>query len=337
MNHEPDICSRGISFRSNSTLSFVRAGYRGNPFLDGRFLNEARKADLSWHTVLRWYLSRNPQKKEKKRDPFRLPVLDAAETVRNGKDMVLWLGHACFLIRMNGFNILTDPCLFDLPFIRRAAALPMPLNDLPRIDYLLLSHSHRDHLDKRSLCSLDLSGGTALVPLGMTETVHRCVSGLEVQEAGWYQRYLTQPRAPEIIFLPSQHWSNRRLRDTNRVLWGSFLVRGAKRSVYFSGDSAYGPHFSMIRHHLGNADICLMPVGAYMPPYIMHNNHMNPREAVDAYRDLEGSVFVPMHYATYDLSDEPPGEPLRILESMSEKSEIPGRFQPLAVGEPLFL
>ena len=328
--------NKDLQYKFNRNLSFIRDNYPGNPLLNGKFLNEARKGDLSWRVVLRWYLSRNPQKKEKKADPFRLTVHDGSTAVKDGRDMILWLGHASFLIRMNGFTILTDPCLFDLPFIRRDAALPITLNDIGHIDYLLLSHCHRDHFDRRSLRSLDFRGTKALIPLEMLPLLKRHVPGLAAEEAGWYQRYRTSDAAPEIILLPAQHWSNRLLHDTNRVLWGSFFIRGSKRSVFFTGDSAYGPHFAEIKKHMGPADICLMPVGAYKPDYIMQYNHMTPEESVQAYRDLEGRIFFPMHYATYDLSDEPPGEPVRILGPMALKGEIPGNYMPLAVGEPLY-
>ena len=110
-----------------------------------------------------------------------------------------------------------------------------------------------------------------------------------------------------------------------------------EKKIYFAGDSGYDTHFQKIRKLVGDVDICIMPVGAYKPPFMMKEAHMHPAEAVQAFHDLEGKIFIPMHYGTYDLSDEPLGEPLRILHNLEKSGQINGNLKILAIGETYYL
>jgi L-ascorbate metabolism protein UlaG (beta-lactamase superfamily) len=161
-------------------------------------------------------------------------------------------------------------------------------------------------------------------------------ANVKYQEAGWYQLFHLSEDV-EVIFLPAKHWNRRGLTDYNITLWGSFLLRWNDKKIYFAGDSAYDIHFQEIRELLGDMDICIMPVGAYKPPFMMKEAHMNPAEAIQAFHDLGGKVFIPMHYGTYDLSDEPLGEPLSILENMEKSGKIDGKLKAMTIGEIYYL
>jgi L-ascorbate metabolism protein UlaG (beta-lactamase superfamily) len=172
----------------------------------------------------------------------------------------------------------------------------------------------------------------ALVPLGGGHLFAGCgLRDVAIQEAGWYQEYRVGD-VLRIIFLPAKHWGRRRLTDGNKTLWGSFLVVSGERKIFFAGDTAYDPHlFNGIRGLFGEIDVCLLPIGAYSPSWMMSPSHANPEEAARIFDDLGGEILVPMHYGTYDLSDEPPGEPLERLRQAvpSDNLQIP------AVGEIL--
>lgn len=218
--------------------------------------------------------------------------------------------------------------------IKRMAALPCSIYDLIGIDYLLLSHGHRDHYDESTVNQLldQNPKMELLLPLKLSQLLKSKRKKATYQEAAWWQQYQIT-KDIEVTFLPAKHWNRRYLHDFNRQLWGSFMIKAPELSIYFAGDSAYDGHFQEIKEVMGSPDVCMMPIGAYKPEYIMKEAHMNPQEAVQAFHDLDGGVMIPMHYGTYDLSDEPLGEPVRMLKSMEKKMQ--GRLLISEVGQQL--
>ena len=328
------------SFIHNPRLPFVRPDFPGNFFQAGQFHHaQYASAEAPLGRVLRWQLLANPQKQEKVQDPFQLRCVSGSRFLSSSEDTLVWLGHASFFIRINGVTMITDPCWGNLPLLPRKVGLPVPIGEFQNIDYLLLSHGHRDHYDTKCVNQLIEQNPSMelLLPLKLSELLGRRRATVSYQEAAWWQQYETNNDI-EITFLPAKHWNRRWLHDFNQQLWGSFLLRGGSRSVYFGGDSAYAGHFAEIKQWMGAPEVCLLPVGAYKPPFMMQEAHMNPAEAVRAFRDLGGSTLVPDHYGTYDLSDEPAGEPVRLLKAAQADGKISAdelRF--LEVGEPLTL
>jgi L-ascorbate metabolism protein UlaG (beta-lactamase superfamily) len=326
------------AYQFNPSLKIVRPGWAGNKVIRGMFANGENLYVPRLADVWKWKLSRNPQKAEKEKDDYRPRVIPAPDLCQSTADSITWLGHASFLLRLQGCTFLVDPVLFDLPLIKRRTPLPCPPESFRHIDYLLLSHGHRDHLDAKSLKLLFAQnpGLKALAPLAMGALVAKMVSGLPLQEAGWYQQFNLAPLADlELFYLPAAHWHRRGLFDMNKVLWGSFLLRTKTRSIFFAGDTALDQHFTDIRELFGPPDICILPVGAYKPPYLMQRSHLNPREAVEAFNLLAGKQFIPMHYGTFDLSDEPAGEPVRLLQEMAAAGKINGHLVLPAIGQNL--
>ena len=323
------------SFVSNPDLPFVRPDFPGNYFDDGQFHHAQYASELApMSRILRWQLSGNPQKQEKINDPFRVKCTLGSSFLRSSEDMLVWLGHASFFIRMQGITMITDPCWTDLPMIKRLVGLPCAVNDFIDIDYLLLSHGHRDHYDTDCINQLIVQnpGMEVLMPLKLSELLGTQRDSVLYQEAAWWQQFHVKPGL-EIIFLPAKHWNRRWLNDFNQQLWGSFLLRSEGHTVYFAGDSAYAGHFAEIKQLLGAPDISLLPVGAYKPPFMMQEAHMRPSEAVQAFHDLESKTMIPIHYGTYNLSDEPIGEPVRKLKAMRDEGSIKGELKFLGVGE----
>jgi L-ascorbate metabolism protein UlaG (beta-lactamase superfamily) len=322
----------------NERLETIKQDYRGNKTINGRFANGDELYIPAFSNVLRWQLSKNPQRNEKKQDTYTPPVHDGADFMESDKDMVVWLGHASFFIRLDGVTFLIDPVLYDMPLVKRRVGLPCPPEQLRNINFLLLSHGHRDHLDKKTIRTV-FEGNPqlkALVPLRAGDIMRSVNPHLPYQEAGWFQKYDLVPEGVEVYFLPASHWHRRGPLDMNKVLWGSFVIRTSTLSIYFAGDTGLGPHFEEIEDLLGPMDVCLMPVGAYKPSFLMAKSHLNPHEAVKAFNYLRGGTFIPMHYGTYDLSDEPPGEPVRLLQQIAAGGMLKGLKVP-AIGEPVLL
>lgn len=322
----------------NERLETIKKDYRGNKTIGGRFANGDESYYPPLSEVLRWKLSKNPQRNEKKRDNYVPPVHTGSEFIESDKDMIVWLGHCSFFIRLGGVTFLTDPVFYDLPLMPRRAGMPCPPEHLRNINFLLLSHGHRDHLDQKTIRTVFSSNPQlkALTPLRAGDILRGINPHLPYQEAGWYQKYDLLPEGVAVYFLPAAHWHRRGLLDMNRVLWGSFVLKTPTLSLYFAGDSGFGQHFEEIEALFGPIDVCLIPVGAYKPAFLMAKSHMNPREAVKAYNHLRGGTFIPMHYATFDISDEPPGEPVRLLQQIAAGGMLQGLKIP-AIGEPVLL
>ncbi len=338
-----------ISYLRNDALPTVRPGYPGNKLFGNEFANGEALFEPSFGTVLKWQLSANPQKAEKMRDTWTPPVVDCRAFLRGTDEGLVWLGHASFVLRIGGCTLLFDPLLFSSLGLKRRHPLPCQPEDLTGIDFLLLSHGHRDHFDAASVQLLARQNPALQVlgPLRMAPLLQKTAPGLPVQEAGWWQQFRPGGPAPgqlapaalpfEVFYLPASHWHRRGLADLNRVLWGSFLIRVAAtgKLIYFAGDTAYADHFEQIEARFGPIDIALMPIGAYKPAYMMAQSHVNPHEAAKAVNVLRAGHVVPMHYGTLDLSDEPASEPLRQLTEVAAAGMLRGELHTPAVGEVL--
>jgi L-ascorbate metabolism protein UlaG (beta-lactamase superfamily) len=328
-----------VTYKMNPDLLIVKPDWKGNIVINGKYQNDTIPESAPFGDVIKWKLSRNPQRKEKRKDTFQLQVQSFNDFSKKENNIV-WLGHSSFLIAINGINLITDPCFFDLPTSKRKVALPCPVDSLKSIDYLLISHDHRDHFDKKSVEALIANNPymEALIPLGGNRFFEgKNLNITKKQEAGWYQEYnLTD--SIRIIFLPAKHWGRRGLSDFNKTLWGSFLIIGKHTTIFFAGDSAYDEQiFQEIHNLFGNVDVCLLPIGAYSPQFLMKNEHMNPEEAVKVFSILDGKCFIPMHYGTYDLSDEPLGEPIKRLRTAASYSGLTDKIKELSVGEKYYL
>ena len=229
---------------------------------------------------------------------------------------VTWIGHSTTLVQIDGINFLTDPIWSKRPSPvpllgpRRYVPPGVALEDLPVIDFVVISHNHYDHLDVPTLKALAQRNPQTVffVPLGNGELL-RNNNISQVVELDWGQQ--ADFRSLTVHCLPSQHWSKRTLTDTNRALWASWAVTGPKRRIYYAGDSGYFPGFTEIGHQLGPFDLAIVPIGAYAPRAMMLESHMNPEEALQSATDVGASKALGVHFGTFDLSDEPLAEPPR--------------------------
>ncbi|GAB2776988.1 L-ascorbate metabolism protein UlaG (beta-lactamase superfamily) [Hymenobacter luteus] len=326
-------------FVRNPQLATIKPNYPGNKMIGAEYCNGEELYEPNFGTVIKWQLSENPQKEEKKADTWVPEVVDCTPFLQNQEDGLVWLGHASFLLRISGKTILFDPVLFSSLGLRHRHPLPCRPEDLTNLDYLLLSHGHRDHLDEKSIKLLARQNPQlrAFGPLGMAKLVRGMARTLPVQEAGWWQQFDLGPDAPfELFYLPASHWHRRGLFDLNTVLWGSFLLRLPDgRTLYFMGDTSMADHFEAIEKQFGPLDVVLLPIGAYKPPYMMQMSHVNPHEAAKAANLLRAGHLVPMHYGTFDLSDEPASEPIRELQLVANGKMLRGELHVPAVGEVL--
>jgi len=290
-------------------LSADEAPFLASPEVgDGSFRNPwAVHRPRRVSEVLKWKLgTKNPFAAEKRSRAPKLPradhPVDLFDDLPPGA-RVQWLGHASVLVELDGVHILIDP-LFGRAggTMPRLAPAPRAVDGLPRIDAVLVSHGHYDHLDRASLAAVARCWPEAIfaVPLGQERSLPRVCQ--RVVRLSWWQSLTV--RGVQLTLTPAQHWHRRGPFDQDRALWGGWHLRGS-RSVFHSGDTGYFEGFSTISRVLGAPDIAVLPLGAYEPRWFMAEQHMSPEDSLQAFVDLGARAFLGMHWGTFDLTDEP--------------------------------
>jgi len=300
--------------------------------------------------LLRWQLQRLRHGRAPAPPAAAWPIV-ASDLARGalppGECRITWVGHATFLIQLAGANVLTDPVwsprASPIPWTGPERLVPpVPaFDELPPIDVVLLSHDHYDHLDRPTVVRLHARFGgrlTWVTPLGYAGWLGR-LGVTRVAELGWWQT--ASFRSGHVCTaLPARHWTRRVPWDTQHRHWASYALAAPDGTrIYFCGDSGYAPLFGEIGTRAGPFDAALLPIGAYEPRWFMHAAHMNPEEAVQAWVDLGArGVFIPMHWGTFRLTDEPPLEPpARLRTAWSDRRLPPGALRILRHGETIRL
>ena len=249
-------------------------------------------------------------------------VLEKLNSIQNN-DYIGWIGHATFLIKLGNTTIITDPVFSKNagPLIfgpKRYTEPALNLNELPKIDLFLLTHNHYDHQDMGTIRKFpykDTKVFTAL-KLGKYFTKHHFKN---VQELDWYQEVKFNDL--KITFLPAVHWSKRSLTDTNKTLWGSFLIEYAGKKIFFACDTGYGNIYKKIGKEYGPIDLTMINIGAYdfRPMFEKSIYHTSPEEALQAAQDLKSKKVLGTHWGTFVLSLEPIMEPPKRFKDNAEK------------------
>jgi len=326
-------------FVSNVELATIYKGWKGTPIDSrGRFVNEEFPFTPEFGKVWKWKTGTSPQAEEKKTDSRRLNVNDATPFFNSEENGIVWLGHASFYIRIGGVALLLDPVYYNLPFIKRYVDIPNPLAQIKTLDYLLISHDHRDHCDKKTVQQVGKLFPDVKVVTGLKlDTLLKSwLPRHDVIASGWYQRVIDTAEL-KLDYLPTRHWCRRFLFDTNKRLWGAFMIEINGKRIYFGGDSGYGSHYKKLAKLYDEIDIAILGIGAYSPRWFMHPSHMAPEDAVIAFEDTEAKNLLPMHYGKYDLSDEPPGEPRNLIVSQMDRVGLEGKLLLPQVGDVVLL
>ena len=255
----------------------------------------------------------------------------------------VWVGHATYLINNGDINILTDPI-----FSKRASPIgfagpkrmippAMQLNDLPKIDAVVVSHNHYDHFDIWSLKKLyKLNPETIfMIPVGDKKKLIK--AGIKnVVEMNWWESLKVSNTT--FHFTPVQHWSKRGLFDRNKSLWGGWFMQTDALALYHAGDTGYSNDFKTTYERLGAPDYSFIPIGAYDPRWFMKDSHVNPEEAVQIALDLRSPYSFGMHWGTFTLTDEPVLEPpVRLERALVDQNLEPDFFRSPKPGEILQL
>lgn len=289
--------------------------------------------------LLRWQTSREPAAWPE--SVAVTPVVPAAR-VDGAALVATMVGHATVLVQTAGLNMLTDPIWseraspVDFAGPKRVTAPGIRFGDLPKIDLVIVSHGHWDHLDVPSLKMLwERDRPLILVPLGHGALL--AAEGVVVREVDWGEAVGVGPAT--VVAEPVQHWTSRWGVDRNRALWAGYTIILPGGNVYFAGDTGYGDgqFFRDVKRH-GPVRLALLPVGAYEPRWFMAEQHMNPAEAVRAKTDLEAAHSLGLHWGTFQLTDEGWDTPRTALAAALAETGIGAdRFPALLAGEVLRL
>jgi L-ascorbate metabolism protein UlaG (beta-lactamase superfamily) len=277
---------------------------------------------------------------ERARWPEQVPVTPTAppRRVEGGDMLATWIGHSTVLVQTAGLNILTDPIWSEraspFSFIgpRRVRAPGVRFEDLPRIDLVLVSHNHYDHMDLPTLKRLwDRDRPLIVTSLG-NDTILRG-AGIEAAALDWDGQ--VRRGAATVRVERNHHWSSRWGTDRNRALWSAFSVETPAGKIFFAGDTGYGDgRWASDAAKHGPYRLAILPVGAYLPRDVMQSNHMDPEEAVRVFEALKPGRAIGIHWGTFQLTFEPIDDPPRRLAAALEARGIPAdRFVTTEAGQ----
>ena len=330
----------GIISMSNKLLA--KEVFSKEIFKDGIFYNNY--IDHKMTTFKQFWKWR---KESKKPEPMSFPLAKNDPTFlqeNRSQKTLTWIGHASFLIQIDGINILTDPHLTKraspVVFAGPSRTTPpgLDIGDLPEIDVIVISHNHYDHLDYQTILNITRKQITnqplILVPLKLKKLVES-FGARNVKELGWWDT--TNFKNLNIHAVPVQHWSNRSF-NTNKTLWCGWVFENKNFKCIFVGDTGYSKDFATIQQRFGHMDLSLIPIGAYAPRWFMKYHHCNVDEAIQIHKDLKSKKSIAMHWGTFQLTDEPMDEPIKLLKKLApEKNLLSNEFVAMTHGESKIL
>lgn len=313
---------------------------RSKNYIDGQFRNQVNTPMFSegnnFLTVNFKYLFAKTERLTPE-EPLPVVKMDLKGLDRN-QDVVIWLGHSSYFIQLNGKRILIDPVLrpraSPVGFGGKAfpGTTPYQPEDIPAVDYLLISHDHYDHLDYLTIQGLKDKTGAVITGLGVGQDFSRWgYSESKIHELDWSESFKTTAGLT-FYAIPARHYSGRAL-SGNKTLWAGFVIESPAHRILLSGDSGYGPHYKAIGERFKSFDLVALDMGQYDPlwPYI----HMTPEEASQAANDLHARALLPAHVGRFALAGHAWDDPFKRISAISK--DKPYRLLTPQIGEPIQL
>ncbi len=306
-------------------------GYQSSQYSNGRFKNDKpvnqktgkERAELFW----RFFTETKKNAQPIADLPVHTITRADLDALSNNQTHVIKLGHSSVLVKTQGRYLLLDPVFAERasPFSfmgpKRFHDTPIDINELPHIDYVLISHNHYDHLDKEAVKALAAKTGAFLVPLGVEGDLQKWgIDAKQIESFDWWQSRRDLGLDLSFTFAPTQHFSGRGLGDANATLWGSWAINSDNEKLYFSGDSGYFDGFKAIGERLGPFDLTFIETGAYDKDWA--DIHMTPEQSVQAHLDVRGKHMMPIHNGTFDLAFHAWYEPLERVTVAANKEQV---------------
>ncbi|MEM8508696.1 MAG: MBL fold metallo-hydrolase [Bacteroidota bacterium] len=313
-------------------------------FSEGKFMNTKREVPEAMRfskmlSVSRKFFFEKVENGRPKKDLEVQKIDSIALADHSGGTRLIWFGHSAFLLQMKGKNILIDPMLGPVPAPhpwmgsrRFNLDVPIAVKKLPKIDAVVISHDHYDHLDYDSIKKLKDKVDAYFVPLGVG--VHLEAWGVDannITEMDWWEE--TTFKSIQLVCTPAQHFSGRKFTNGQSTLWSSWVITSDSTSLYFSGDGGYGPHFKQIGERYGPFDFAMMECGQYnkMWPDI----HMFPEETAQAGIDVQAKTLMPIHWGAFKLALHSWTDPIERVSKKAQELQLP--LVAPQIGEPIVI
>jgi N-acyl-phosphatidylethanolamine-hydrolysing phospholipase D len=309
-------------------------------FKDDHFFNPwMHNEDKGLFNVLRWRFTASQEYTDEEKTYLPRVVDRAKERIlaMPQGDFIMWVGHATFLIRLNGEYWLTDPMFSERAVVVKRKTPPgitaEALKEVASNLSVIITHNHYDHLDRSSI--EDLPQNTKMfVPMGLKGYIQD-MNKSDVTEMDWWQK-IHCGNGVTLVCLPMQHWSRRFGQGPRETLWASYMLITPEATIYLGGDTGYFIGYKEIGKRYPKIDYALLPTTAYHPRWFMHYNHMNVDEALEAFKDLNARHMIPQQWGAFHLGDEPPGSSiLELRKKITERQLDASRFIILDIGEIL--
>lgn len=291
---------------------------------DGKHFHNITPAEpKGFLSVIKWRLTKDegPWRKWVNAQPGPAPQ----KRVGKGETRITFVNHSTVLIQMDGLNILTDPIWSERasPVTwagpRRVRPPGIRYEDLPPVDAVVVSHNHYDHLDIPTLKKLSEDYRPQIFA-GLGNDLLMQEKGIQnAKQIDWWQNAELNDGVT-ITCVPAQHWSGRGFSDRMTNLWSGFVFKGTAGTVYFAGDTGFGPHFKMIAERYGPIDVALLPIGAFRPRWFMQSSHLSPSDAIQAHKMLGAKQSIAIHFGTFSLGDDGETEAADLLQQEIKKT-----------------
>jgi len=318
-----------------------KPGYKGptsDHFNGTTFENSGNVPSKSFFDVMKWYLQRDQGEWVEIPEQEVTFAEKPADNITKGM-VITYVNHSTFLIQAAGVNILTDPVWSDrvspVSFIgpKRFRPPGIKFEDLPKIDVVLISHNHYDHLDLETIKKLDERFRPQFItPLGVGQLLKQSLVRY-TSDLDWWESKIVDSDIT-VHSVEAQHFSARGLFDRNKTLWSGYVIDTPAGDVYFAGDTGYGEFFRKIRQKHPTIKVGLIPIGAYQPRWFMKPMHINPEEAIQVHKDVGAQISFGMHYGTFPLADDGMYEPENdFMQALRKPGNIGVNFKLLKEGD----